>query len=719
MWPFFHTLLGAYGSFLYFKSRKAHWLLVAATLLNPPVGLMGLLGGAASLSCRRLLALPNQVADLDVVNGVLLGLMVGTFFAPTPATITLTLLAGLLATLVSRLIYATVALPWGLPILSSPLFIIGVGLYAVGRALVLPGAVPHLPNPVDLFLYQWVASPILAWLISMGQIYFSPSPSGGVLIGLAILLSSRRLFLMIILAFIVVTGELRMLGVLPYTIPLSLAGTAAMLTALMAGGVFARPVGRTFLVTIVGAAVVGFVSLGTYNIFYYLGLPPLSLAFITTTWLLMTALGPWAGETWGRYWISPPQIPETVAEVMAMAEARGVSEGSVGLRPPFLGTWQVYQGWDGPHTHQGLWRHGLDFHKIQGGSAHHGDGRQLTDYHCFGAAICSPVTGTVSACRDDLPDNPPGQIDSEHCWGNFLLIALTDGHHVLLSHIQQGSLTIGVNAFVVVGQILARCGNSGRSPQPHIHLHVQQGPWLGNPTRPFHLANVIVVQGGENHLMLDHIPQEQESLQHPSPNPLLALSLRRDVGRTFTYAMQDLPAQLTVKVDIDLAGTLWLVSDKNAKIAFVQTDTLIALHGRQGGADPSLDALLLTTALTPLCEEAISWRDTIPIHWLPAPWWLRIVHWCFPGILKGESRYTRQWQPMRLCWVQDVHHRVITWGGHIVWSCHGSAELSESLGWTRFRLHTAKRTLQGELVRHGMQADHGISGWETGVGETT
>ncbi|HAT49472.1 MAG TPA: urea transporter, partial [Alphaproteobacteria bacterium] len=184
----------------------------------------------------------------------------------------------------------------------------------------------------------------------------------------------------------------------------------------------------------------------------------------------------------------------------------GVSEGSVGLRPPFLGTWQVYQGWDGPHTHQGLWRHGLDFHKIQGGSAHHGDGRQLTDYHCFGAAICSPVTGTVSACRDDLPDNPPGQIDSEHCWGNFLLIALTDGHHVLLSHIQQGSLTIGVNAFVVVGQILARCGNSGRSPQPHIHLHVQQGPWLGNPTRPFHLANVIVVQGGENHLMLDHIP---------------------------------------------------------------------------------------------------------------------------------------------------------------------------------------------------------------------
>lgn len=716
LWSFLHTLLWAYGSFLYFESRKAHLLLLAATLLNPAIGLMGLLGGATSLACRRLLALPNHVADLDVVNGILLGLMVGTFFAPSPATVILTLLAGLLATLVSRVIYATVVLPWGLPILSSPLFIVGLGVYAVGRALALTWAVPQPPTLVDLFLYQWTAKPILAWLISMGQIYFSPSPSGGILIGLAILLTSRRLFLMVILAFLVITGELLILGVFPYTIPLSLAGTAAMLTALMAGGVFARPVGRTFLVTIVGAAVAGIISLGFYNIFYYLWIPPLSLAFIATTWLLMISLGPWAGEAWSRYWIFPPQIPEAVAEAMVMAEARGVSEGSVGLRPPFFGTWQVYQGWDGPYTHQGAWRHGLDFHKILEGSAHQGDGCQLTDYYCFGAAICSPVAGFISACRDDLPDNPPGQINAEHCWGNFLLIALTDGYYVLLAHVQQGSLTVGPHASVVVGQILARCGNSGRSPQPHIHLHVQYGPWLGNSTCPFHLANVIILEGGENRLSLDYVPREQESLHHPNPNPILALSLRRDVGRTFTYAMQDFPSPFSMKVEIDLAGTLWLVSSKNAKVAFVQTDVLIALHGRKGGADPCLDAFLLTTALTPLCEEAISWRDSIPIHWLPIPWWLRVVHWCFPGIFKGESRYTRQWQPMRLCWEQHVSHRVITWGGGILVVCHGSAELSESLGWTRFRLHTAKRIIQGDLVRHGMQSDHGINGWETEVG---
>ncbi|MBF0154903.1 MAG: urea transporter [Magnetococcales bacterium] len=735
MIPFFQSLLGAYGSFLYFKSFHAHGLLVMATLLDPATGLLGGLGGAVALAVRRLLALPNQVANLDCVNGVLLGLMIGRYFALSPTTILMTFLAGVLAVLVSRLIHALVVVPRGLPVLSAPLFLIGVATFAVGRSLALPWA--PLPDPVasDLLLTQGLAKPILAWLVSMGQIYFTPTPSGGLLVALAVLLSSRRLFLVVILAFVVVRVELLALGVLPGSPVLSLAGTSAMLTALMTGGVFARPSGRALLVAVIAASGIGVVALAIYNTFSYVGLPPLSLAFVSTTWLLMTALGPAAGGPWSRYWLTTPQLPETTAEAIALAEVRGVAEGSIGLRAPFLGTWQVYQGWNGPHTHQGEWRHALDFHQVIDGSAHRGDGGQLTDYHCFGAAICSPVHGIVVAYRDDLPDNPPGEVDTRHCWGNHVLIALAGGDYVLLAHLQQGSLTVGEQALVDPGQVLARCGNSGRSPQPHLHLHVQTGSWLGAPTRPFHLAHVVVQQEGEKHLLLDHLPREAASVSSPRPNPVLARALHRAVGRSASFAVEGCTAScresraatlmiggwreaspihegLTVTVALDLNGTSWLVSDKQARIALTETDALIALHQRLGPRDPLFDAFLLTHTLTPLCEDVLVWQDAVPIQWLPTPGWLSLIAWCLPGVLRVESRYARQWEPLRRCWEQKVEHRV-GWGGGDLWSCRGVAELSESLGLIRFSLHTPTQTLSGHLIRHGLQADHGIVGWES------
>jgi hypothetical protein len=45
---------------------------------------------------------------------------------------------------------------------------------------------------------------------------------------------------------------------------------------------------------------------------------------------------------------------------------------------------------------------------------------------------------------------------------------------------------------VAPGTPLGRCGNSGRSAQPHLHLHVQRGAWLGAPTLPFHLSHCLI-----------------------------------------------------------------------------------------------------------------------------------------------------------------------------------------------------------------------------------
>lgn len=55
--------------------------------------------------------------------------------------------------------------------------------------------------------------------------------------------------------------------------------------------------------------------------------------------------------------------------------------------------------------------------------------------------------------------------------GNHVVIEVGDhGPFVLLAHLRQGSVEVGVGDAVRVGTLLGTCGNSGNSTQPHVHV---------------------------------------------------------------------------------------------------------------------------------------------------------------------------------------------------------------------------------------------------------
>ncbi|WP_426949767.1 M23 family metallopeptidase [Ornithinimicrobium sp. W1679] len=41
---------------------------------------------------------------------------------------------------------------------------------------------------------------------------------------------------------------------------------------------------------------------------------------------------------------------------------------------------------------------------------------------------------------------------------------------VALCHLRQGSLTVAPGQRLAAGQVVGRCGNSGNSTEPHLHL---------------------------------------------------------------------------------------------------------------------------------------------------------------------------------------------------------------------------------------------------------
>jgi len=54
--------------------------------------------------------------------------------------------------------------------------------------------------------------------------------------------------------------------------------------------------------------------------------------------------------------------------------------------------------------------------------------------------------------------------------GNHVLIETGNGPVVALCHLQRDSVQVQVGRRVLVGDVLGRCGNSGNSTEPHVHL---------------------------------------------------------------------------------------------------------------------------------------------------------------------------------------------------------------------------------------------------------
>lgn len=122
----------------------------------------------------------------------------------------------------------------------------------------------------------------------------------------------------------------------------------------------------------------------------------------------------------------------------------------------------------------------------------------------FGRPILAPVAGRVVLVHDGEPDHAARRSQlalvpymlgqprrarrgAPGLAGNHVVIAIgSDGPFVLLAHLQRGSVQVRPGQPVNVGVPVARCGNSGNSTEPHLHLQVSDSTdWTGARGRPF------------------------------------------------------------------------------------------------------------------------------------------------------------------------------------------------------------------------------------------
>jgi hypothetical protein len=152
---------------------------------------------------------------------------------------------------------------------------------------------------------------------------------------------------------------------------------------------------------------------------------------------------------------------------------------------PFTGKWTVWNGGaDKKLSHS--WgivsqRYAYDFVIVDDkGGYFNGDGSLVENYLCYGKDIISPAAGTVVKISNKHKNSRVFNGNKVYCdtWdirGNYIIIKHNDTEHSVIAHIAKNSFTVKEGDTVKQGEIIAKCGNSGNTSEPHIHFQLQNG----------------------------------------------------------------------------------------------------------------------------------------------------------------------------------------------------------------------------------------------------
>lgn len=265
--------------------QKNPALLTSAVLATVVATLTARLLGADSALLRR---------GLFGFNGILVGIALPTFLAPTPGMWACTVLAAAASTLV-MIALAALLRPWKLQAMTAP-FVLATWctLLAARQFAQLPGV--GLPPPAIGHVIgaapALIAVPLAA-LRGIAQVFLLPSAGSGALILMGIAASSRAAALFAAAGSLLALAVAWLLGADPAAISAGLDSFSAVLTAIALGCVFSaapgRPGLRDALYAAFGVIATVFVHTALSTLLEPLRIPALTMPFVLTTWLFLLA----------------------------------------------------------------------------------------------------------------------------------------------------------------------------------------------------------------------------------------------------------------------------------------------------------------------------------------------------------------------------------------------------------------------------------------------
>jgi Peptidase family M23 len=103
---------------------------------------------------------------------------------------------------------------------------------------------------------------------------------------------------------------------------------------------------------------------------------------------------------------------------------------------------------------------------------------KIEDYYCFKKDIIASANGIVVKIFNKVMDYE-NVGDKSIDWktrdfrGNFIIIKHCEGEYSFYAHLLKDSICVKKGDYVIQGQKIGSCGNSGHSTEPHLHFQLQ------------------------------------------------------------------------------------------------------------------------------------------------------------------------------------------------------------------------------------------------------
>jgi urea transporter len=629
------AILNSYSIIFFLNNRFMAIAVMLATFLNFYAGLSGLFAVIITVLLANSLGFDKVQLRNGILsfNALITGMGLGTFFDPGIVFFTLLALSSVL-TLILSVALGGWLFKYGLPFLSIPFIlafwfvVLPSSLYEnlglTQRNIFWINEMYSVGGSSLLSIYQYIESWELnklleIYLRSLSSIFFQNNLITGIIIALALLISSRIFFSLSVIGFIFAYIFAQFSGSEAASITYYNIGANFMMVAIAMGGFFVIPSKSSYLWTILLVPLTSIVLVFFTKLFSFIQLPVFSLPYSIITILFVHFLQQRSSQK--KLVLTPIQhySPETNLYAYLNNKERLNRFLFYPVQLPFWGEWTVTQGHDGAFTHKDEWGKAFDFMVLDDEKkSYKSTGLTCDDYYCFGKPVTAPADGFVMDVVEHIEDNAIGEVNTTHNWGNSIVVQHITGLYSQISHLKKGSVKVKKGDFVKCGDVVAQCGNSGRSPYPHLHFQLQHYPVIGSKTVDYPISYFINIQNKS--LEQFSRPEVNTVVTNLRQHPFLynAFNILPDTNLKI-YTKDENGNEKTEHWDAytDAFNYKYLHSRETDAVAYYTCDNMMFYFTAFYGSRKSLLYYFFLSAYKVLLSETnIPVDDNIPIHLL-------------------------------------------------------------------------------------------------------
>ncbi len=627
---FIKSVVNSYSVLFFSQNRVLGTVLLLVSFFNTTSGFAGLGCVVFSLLLCRLLKFYGDDLQMGIYsfNSLLLGIAFGAFYQVNLMFVIWLVVACSMVIMASIIISQQLG-KLGLPMLSLPFILVfwlvllasnsifSMGLlqktsYLLEEIYTGPGNIAGIEGYFASVLPQTVG----LFFKSLSAILFQQSIVTGMFISLGILVHSRIAFSLLVISFFAAIGLNAVTHTYPEGISYYHLGANYMMASVAIGSFFTIPSARSYLLAIVSIPL-GFLLINGLTGFMSVhALPVFSLPFcivnISLVYFLM--LRRWAGKlqlTGTQHYSPERNLYQFLSHQERLNDLKYLK-----VNLPFMGFWTVSQGHNGAITHKDDWAQALDFViRDEEENTFQYPGTLPEHFYCFNKPVLASGDGIVEVVVNNIEDNAIGKTNLKENWGNTVVIRHAAGLYSKVSHLKKNSVKVKPGNVVKQGDLLGLCGNSGRSPEPHLHFQLQATPYIGSKTLSYPFANYISRTGNKNSFLSHSIPAENDLVGNPEVNAGLKKAFDFQPGYHLQIAADN---GITEGWEVfkDTLGQSYIYSKTNGSAAyFINNGTLFYFTSFYGDKQSLLYYFYLTAyKIIFNDDETMVVNDTLPLH---------------------------------------------------------------------------------------------------------